>query len=155
MWIFNCFSKHNSNALRLQITPDHTQIAAEVRWKLAEFACLLFLYVLMELCSSRTLNGMKSICTSVICYTCYYLWLAHNSCWRHRIHSYSWPFLVAGVFVLCFTCMHYFPSTSKMLLTRCKILEYHCSWKASHPPVRNLCQEIIPSFLCLERDFTL
>lgn len=155
MWIFNCFSKHNSNALRLQITPDHIQTAAEVRSKLAAFACLLFLHVLMELCSSRMLNGKKSICRSVICYTCYYLWPAHNSCWRHRVHSYSRPFPVARVFVLCFTSMHYFPSTSKILLTRCKILEYHSSWKESHPSLRNLCQEIIPFFLCLECDFTL
>lgn len=66
---------------------------------------LQLLHVLKELCSSRTLNGMKSICGTEICYTCY-LWPAHNSCWRHRAHLYSWPFSVARVFVLCFTCMH-------------------------------------------------
>lgn len=65
------FSKHNSNVFRLQISPDHIQIAVEVRQKPAAFTCLQLLHVLMELCSSRTLNGMKSICGTVICYTCY------------------------------------------------------------------------------------
>lgn len=64
------------------------------------------LLVLTELCSSRTLNGMKSTCGTVICYT-RYLWPAHNSVLKAYSSLYSWSSHAAQVFsALCFTCMH-------------------------------------------------
>lgn len=67
-------------------------------------------------------------------------------CWRHTAHSSRDPpvwYQSSPLYVL-FTCVSDFPSTSKKLCTRCKISEYHSSYKTSSPLLRNQESEYYP-----------
>lgn len=114
------------------------------------------LHVLSELRSSGTLNGMKSICRTVICYTCY-LWPAGNSVLKAycSLLLMTLPGVTSLPCSVLLACISDFPSTWEVLLTSCKIPEYHSSYKTSHLPPRN---QILKSILCLlffECGFTL
>lgn len=78
-------------------------------------------------------------------------------CWWHTAHSTHEPPMWDKSSPLCLllACISDFPSTSKILLTRCKLSEYHGFYKMSHPLPRNQSLKIIPSFLFLECGYSL
>lgn len=114
------------------------------------------LHVLSELHSSGTLNGMKSICGTVICYTCY-LWPAGNSVLKAycSLLLMTLPGVTSLPRSVLLACISDFPSTWEALLTSCKIPEYHSSYKTSHLLPRNQILKFILCLLCFECGFTL
>lgn len=83
--------------------------------------------------------------------------LTSDQCWWHTVHFYSWPSYVAQVFSALFylhVSLYWLSQYFKNVLTTCNISEYHSSNKA-FVPCRGISLKIIPSFLCLERGFSL
>lgn len=78
IWMLWTFFKHNSDGLRVQITPSHTQICAKVRGKRVAFTCCSIAPYPHWTMQQWDVKWHESTCGTVICYTCY-LWPAHNS----------------------------------------------------------------------------